>query len=257
MDRVGLVLCIDIGNRNVKSGIFENGNLVKAFEGFPSAGDLRGVNAVVFSSVSPQKEAKLVELLGSSKFEGEILRISAAHQKHLKVNYTNPGELGDDRVAFSFYLCRKYGNGLGIDAGTFVNAEWVKDGVHYPMVIFPGIHILKDSYGKGERLKGLNVPYSFETLSSCEDLSFLRGESKELEKVLPRSTEGCAIMGLILSLYGIVNGLIQLTGEKNIVFTGGDGEILKELVGLGVYEKHAVLLGLYEYYSTVLFNSKL
>jgi pantothenate kinase type III len=230
-----VVLCIDIGNKNVKTGVFQDNRLDHVFVGFPERKLVEKAKSIVLSSVSDSRLGEFLVLLRNWGMERKLLRLRASDQNFIKVNYEDPDKLGDDRIALAFYLMSYHSSAIGVDAGTFINVEYVRDRMHFPMVIFPGIHILKDCFKRGERLKNLEIP-----------LVILNYQSR-CDK-FPQTSEECMEYGLIFALRGIIKGVMDVTGCKNVVFTGGDGEILRNLSGFGAYEENAVILGLYEYY---------
>lgn len=230
-----VVLCVDIGNRNVKTGVFHDERLNCTFVGFPERKLVEEAKSIVLSSVSDSKLGEFLVLLRNWGMERKLLRLRAGDQNFIKVNYEDPDKLGDDRIALAFYLMSYHNSAIGVDAGTFINVEYVRDRMHFPMVIFPGIYILKDCFKRGERLKNFEIP--------LENLNHRRRNDK-----FPRTSEECMGYGLTLALRGIINGVVEVTGCKNVIFTGGDGEILRNLLGFGAFEENAVILGLYEYY---------
>ncbi len=252
---MAIIICVDIGNRNVKTGYFNYEGLLFVEDGFPKEDELRKAEVLIYSSVSDKKLKNLQSLLESASFSGKVLRVKP-QATGLKVSYKKPEQLGDDRTAFAFHIWKKLGHGLGIDAGTFINIEWVSGGTHYPLVIFPGIKILQECFKKGERLKDLEFNQLFFT--GHAKFGFPNFSFSLMNSWIPHSSEECMGLGLLLSLKGLINEVVAMTKETNVIFTGGDGLFLKKLLGdNGVYEKDAVLLGLYEYYTASVQDSKL
>uniref|UniRef100_A0A7C2NYV6 Type III pantothenate kinase n=1 Tax=candidate division WOR-3 bacterium TaxID=2052148 RepID=A0A7C2NYV6_UNCW3 len=241
-----LLICVDVGNVNIHTGLFSDGKLIQAFDGLPKLVDLREAKALVYSSVSSRNFKKLSERLFEAQYKGKVLRLSSKTQKFLKVHYKNPFQLGDDRLALAYYIWRRHGKGLGIDAGTFINIEWVNNQTHYPIAIFPGLKILADSFKKGTRLKSYSSIITYE-LAKGE--RFLGEKSiRNYSRFFPESSEDCIIKGIVDALKGLVEGAVKLTGEDRVIITGGDGEILRNITNIGEYEKHAVLWGLYYFF---------
>lgn len=251
MDRMALVICVDVGNRGVKTGIFVNGALSTVLKSFPKGKFVKEAEAIVFSSVSPRREEVFRKSLSKWGYKGKIIRLNAYAQRALKINYDNPAQLGDDRMALAYYLLRRYGGGLGVDAGTFINVEWVRDGVHYPLAIFPGLGNILSLFKRGERLRNLEIKEDFERWGKIRNLG---GKGDSLFRNLPRSSEDCINFGIYSAVAGFLNTLINVTGEDKIVFTGGDGEKLRGILGKGLYEPNAVLFGLYEFYEDIELN---
>lgn len=245
MDRMGLLICVDVGNINIHTGLFSDGKLLKAYSDLPAPEDLREAMAVVYSSVSSRNFRKLSKRLKEVQYKGKILHLSAKTQSFLRINYANPSQLGDDRLALAYYLWRRHGGGLGIDVGTFINIEWVNNETHYPIAIFPGLKILVESLKKGSRLKNYSVLIMDELYKRRRSLL---GENAIDLKCFPESSVECIVNGIVNALKGLVEGAIELTGERKVILTGGDGEILRDITNIGEYEKHAVLWGLYYFF---------
>ncbi len=246
MDRVGKVVCLDIGNHNIHYGVFFSGSLADTGLGFPKEDVVLGTDAIVYSSVNEEKLMYFLNFLKEIGFNGKILRLSATNQNLLKINYENISQLGDDRVAFAYYLWKYHGNGLGIDAGTFINVEFVKDGVHYPLAIFPGLSTILNCYQRGEKLKG----YYSELRDKFKSL--LLSWNERINSDFPKSSQDCIVLGVLLSLKGLIIQIMEKIGDSKVVFTGGDGELLENIVKKGGYDAHAVIKGLYAYYLAVL-----
>lgn len=227
-----LIFCVDIGNRVIKTGVFDEGGLKEVILGFPDPLLFAKCEAVVISSVSGSKLKSYLKLIKNSPFTGSLIRLQAKEQNFLKINYNDPSQLGEDRLAFAFFLKENYGEALGIDAGSFINIEYVRYDIHFPMAIFPGLHLLKECYAKGERLKKLSI-------------DFLNGN---LPDAFPRSSIECIGNAVKLAVKGLIEGLVESTGCKKVVFTGGDGRVLREILGFGEYVENGVLLGLFTYY---------
>ncbi|MEO0258579.1 MAG: type III pantothenate kinase [candidate division WOR-3 bacterium] len=227
-----VIFCVDIGNKNIKTGVFDKDGLKEVILGLPDPLLFAKCELIIISSVSRTKLDAYLRLIEKSPFTGKIIKLRPQDQKYLKINYTDPSQLGEDRLAFAFFLKENYGEALGVDAGSFINIEYVKDDIHFPMAIFPGLSLLKECYGRGERLKKLDID------NIVRDTPY----------IFPRSSIECIGKGVRLAVKGLVGGLMDLTGCNRIVFTGGDGKILRDILGFGEYVENAVLLGLFAYY---------
>jgi len=254
VDRMGTVICVDVGNINIHTGLFLDGKLTEAFDDLPRTADLSNAEAIVYSSVSEKNFKKLSQRLKEVQYKGRILHLSSSTQNLLKIHYKNPSQLGDDRLALAYYIWRRYGEGLGIDAGTFINIEWVKDNTHFPIAIFPGLELIIFNYKKGTRLKD----YPSLIMDELKKMRLFRskGRAEDALRVLPESSIDCIVKGIVDALKGLVDGALRVTGEERVIFTGGDGEILSDLLNFGKYEKHAVLWGLYYFFEVSESSSK-
>ncbi len=246
MDRVGKVVCVDIGNQNIHYGVFSGGVLTDTNLGVPKEDIVIGAEAIVYSSVNEEKLIYFMNFLKEIGYNGRILRLSATKQNFLKINYENISQLGDDRMAFAFYLWYYHGGGVGIDAGTFINVELVKGEIHYPLAIFPGLSTIFYCYQRGERLKRYYPELQERFKSLLLEWNEMNNDN------FPRSSQDCIVLGILLSFKGFITQIIEKTDDSKVVFTGGDGELLKNIVNKGTYDAYAVIKGLYAYYLAVL-----
>ena len=140
------------------------------------------------------------------------------------INYKNPFSAGNDRVAFAtFALYEGIYPAYLIDAGTFITMDFFDGKRLYPLLTFPGFGILTDTLKSGYNLKKL-LPEKFD------------GE-------FPESPEEALYNGIYRMVLCGMECFIKREGE--ILITGGDGEIIKEIIGRGVIVNNAVLYGAY------------
>lgn len=159
-----MILAIDIGNTNVKLGVYRDGVLQTSFRfasnitktsdeygvnvrnGFLSAGlDLSEVTGVVMSSVIPSLNYTFDHMC-KVLFDLKPLVVSAKTSP-MKIAYDNPGELGSDRIATGYAAYTKYGGPLVVvDFGTATTFNCVNaDGVFCGGMIFPGMRPASDA----------------------------------------------------------------------------------------------------------------
>ena len=224
MDRMVKALCFDIGNTRIRYGLFGNDKLMEKGEGVPDPDLLERVNYIAYTSVSSRNYEKVSRIFQKKR---NVLHLSATTQNILKINYTNPLTLGDDRVANALFIFFKFRNGLIIDAGTFITFDLVRDNVHYPLAIIPGIYLLKEIYKRGDNLKKF---------------------TPEIGRIaLPRSTSEAIASGLYSILRGSFSEILSLLSgpPDKIILTGGDAHILKDIISEAHLEEDATLWGIY------------
>jgi len=224
LDRMVKALCFDIGNTRIRYGLFGNDKLMEKGEGVPDPDLLERVNYIAYTSVSSRNYEKVSRIFQKKR---NVLHLSATTQNILKINYTNPLTLGDDRVANALFIFFKFRNGLIIDAGTFITFDLVRDNVHYPLAIIPGIYLLKEIYKRGDNLKKF---------------------TPEIGRIaLPHSTSEAIASGLYSILRGSFSEILSLLSgpPDKIILTGGDAHILKDIISEAHLEEDATLWGIY------------
>lgn len=120
--------------------------------------------------------------------------------------------LGIDRVA-SCYLVK---NGVVVDAGSAITIDVMQNSKHLGGYILPGISAMLKSYENiSPRLK---LP-----INSQISLDFL-----------PQKTTDAISYGIIKPIITLLN---EIADEKNVYFTGGDGQFLSRFFKNGVYDR--------------------
>jgi len=202
---------IDIGNSTYHCGIFENNSITKQKRTALTSGVKNffyGTEQILCISVVPSKK-KLIEKIISSNMLYFPLNL-------VQMDYeSKPGE---DRLA----------NGLGAKELTGLPA----------IVVDCGSTITIDSYGEptdsnfmvkfegGAIMPGL-IPY-FSSVSNAGNL--LPSTKPELLDKMGKNTEECIKFGAFGSLIGGIKEILQILNykNKNLMFTGGDGEIFSK-----------------------------
>ncbi len=229
-----MILCIDIGNTNVKFGIFKDEKLVASFrvtskrnstadeygvlvrDLLTSAGlkksDLEGV---IMSSVIPQLNYTMEHMC--KLYLGQRPLVVAPGLKtgiNLKVN--SPQEVGADRIVNSVAAYKKYGGEkcvICIDFGTATTLNVITEkGELVGGVIAPGIKTSLDSLVNGTaKLPNIELEYP--------------------GKVICKDTVTNMQAGLLYGFVGLVEYLVEKTKKEIkkecvVVATGGLGEII-------------------------------
>lgn len=130
----------------------------------------------------------------------------------MPVHYTQT--LGIDRLVAAYYIFKENNYPkVVIDAGTFTTVDYVDIKGFNGGFILPGLNLLSDAYGHGERL--------FEATTTPPE---------NLEQVLsqfPQSTETAIDHGAFLSFLSPIKEVLRTHQFQNIILTGGFGEILR------------------------------
>jgi len=232
-----MVLAIDIGNTNIKIGVFDNGNLKSSFrlscsvgrtsdeygsdilthlERFFDKSPKNHIDGIVISSVSPNLNYTFERL---SEYYFEIKPIFVTTKLKTKLNYDGYiGELGADRIAnCEGVVCSCESLPLiVIDCGTATTFNVIGEGYKFlGGAIMPGLRTSADSlWQKAAKLPRISLELPKNTIanSTSENMQF----------------------GLI---YGHIGAIEYITNKINaefakrafVVATGGFSEIVAKV----------------------------
>jgi type III pantothenate kinase len=223
-----VILLLDIGNSSVKwrlagrSGRLSGDTLLPPLE--------RAPDAIWVSSVaSPEREQALAREAMQQWQRDPWFARSEASACGLTNSYAQPQRMGVDRwLAMIAAYVRVKGAVCVVDAGSALTIDFVDaDGQHLGGYIIPGLDLMAQSLASGTARVRVSGPGQGELLPG-------------------RSTEAAVSNGLYLAHAGAV----ALAGERyghnsSFVFTGGGGEELMRVLGLGGdYVADLVLEGL-------------
>jgi len=242
-----MLLALDIGNTNIKSGIFSAGKLIhtKTF----GITENKGFIDNIFNKFQDIKTVAICDV--SEKFHLKsfflqknitIFLVDNQTRFFFKNNYRTPETLGKDRMAGVAGGITKFPQTplLIIDAGTAITFDFVsKEGLFLGGNISPGINL---------RLKALN--------SFTGKLPLL--EKKENFPDIGRSTDEAILSGVIGGVAKEIEGIIFVFKQQNpnskVIFTGGDAKFLHRFIKNDIFVlPNLVLEGIYELYK---FNRK-
>lgn len=240
-----MLLAIDIGNSNVKFGLFDEEILVKKFS-IPTVRDQTAneifsltenhlpekFSAVIVSSVVPELKNSIEDF---SKNHFKIAPIFASHETDfgLKINYEQPETLGIDRMIAAFAAKEKFGAPCIVcNFGTATTIDAVNSSDEFSGgIIVAGINLLADAlFQKTSKLPKIEV--------------------KKAEKVLETSTAKAINAGIYFGYIGLTDGIIKRMiselGEKpNVIATGGLGSIIfEDSEFIEIYDENLMLDGL-------------
>jgi len=247
-----MLLAIDVGNTNIKYGIFDGENLVASFRvssrisrtadeyGSVLVGLIEDkginksdINGIIISSVIPPLNYTICHMC-EYFFGVSPLMVGPGIKTGLNVKVENPKEVGADRIVNSVSAFKKYGGPLVvIDFGTATTFNVIdKDGAFIGGVIAPGI---KTS------LEGL--------VSSTAQLPMI--ELVSPKKAIGKNTETNMQSGIIFGFAGLVENILkkikrELGAEDlQVIATGGLGEIIaKEVKSIVKVDRTLTLDGL-------------
>jgi type III pantothenate kinase len=240
-----MLLACDIGNTNIKAGIFIDDRLAEFhfLQGVTQLIDLIKINKfrdIVVSSVVPSKTEYLIDNLYDLKLSPIIINKNSSF--NLKIDYDSQETLGIDRIcsaegAYHLY-CRKMGFKKGqiiisIDLGTATTLNVVKyPGIFAGGIIAPGTDLM------------------FKSLKNdTAQLPHVTGE--HYKDIIGRTTNESIASGVMHSTAGLIERAINLikietnAEEEFIYITGGNFENIKRFLKIDyVYERGLVLYGI-------------
>jgi len=229
-------ICFDIGNRNIKIGIFESKRKKpeffiekkeKAIEIIEKITKKYREEKLYGISVVPFIEEKI-------KVGFNVRFLTHRDFKEIKNPYKEKEKIGVDRITNVYSAINLYKTPLIVmDFGTAITVDFVKkDGNFMGGLIIPSFKTQLEVLNKSTALINIqNLKLNF--------------------KLIGKSTEEClsfGIMGsLIYGLKGIVEEIKKKYGLKNfkIVLTGGDGKLFKRFIKNSIYNPYLTLYGVY------------
>jgi type III pantothenate kinase len=221
-----MLLALDVGNTNVKVGVFEGSKLIGPWQlstvhnrtGREWSALIRGVSpympkldsleGIVIVSVVPILQPAFATM-GAQYFGATTLFVTPNTDTGLKMRYDNPSELGADRLVNSTAAFNRYGGPtLVVDVGTAINFDVVSEnGEFLGGMICPGIEMC---------LRGLHA------MTARLPLVELRRPAS----VIGTGTVHCIRSGIYYGLAGMIDGIAErvsaeLGDEVTVIGTGG------------------------------------
>ncbi len=252
-----MILTLDIGNTNIKIGIFDGDNLVASwrvstvaehtsdqygmiiYDLLKQAGaSFSDIDGAVMSSVAPYLNYT-IEHMCSYYLGTKPLVVDSKTDTGIQIEYDNPAELGSDRIVGASEAFKTYGGPvIVVDFGSATTFNLVTaDGRYIGGAIAPGIKTATESLvntaAKLPRIE-LSTPTS----------------------IVGKSTVSCMQSGIIYGYTGLVKYLVEkykaldeMSGAK-VIATGGLSEIAhKTETGLiDVIDRALALKGLKSIY---------
>ena len=229
-----MILCIDIGNTNVKFGIFEKESLLASFritskrnstadeygvlvrDLFASANlKIEELEGIIMSSVIPQLNYTM-EHMCEQYLGKKVIEVAPGLKTGINIKVDNPREVGADRIVNSVAAFKKYGGKkplICIDFGTATTINVITEkGELIGGVIAPGIKTSLDSLVNGTaKLPSIELDFP--------------------GKVICKDTITNMQAGLLYGFVGLVEYLVAKTKKEIgkdciVIATGGLGEVI-------------------------------
>ncbi|MBD5132034.1 MAG: type III pantothenate kinase [Clostridiales bacterium] len=246
-----MVIVFDIGNTNIKMGVFEGDELTETLRmaSTNKTGDeywllikdmladrgisVREVEGVVISSVNPNLNYTFEHMV-ETYFGFKPMTVGAGLKTGLSIKYDNPKELGADRVAGCVGAYRIYGGPcIVIDCGTATTFNVVS--------------------ARGELLGGA---ISFGLKAASESLAQAAARLPKVELSVPKKAIGKTTItnmqsGIIFGYSGMVESMVRrLKAEAGlpdakVIATGGISDIVNRCVSvIDIVDRTLTLRGL-------------
>jgi type III pantothenate kinase len=245
-----MILTCDIGNTNIKAGIFTEDKLTDFLipKGISELIDLvknYKFNDIVVSSVVPSISEELIKKLDELTITPVIINSNSSF--NLDIDYDSPETLGIDRVCSAegaFYLYSKTNTFrkdqiiISIDFGTATTLNVVKHpGLFAGGIIAPGTDLM------------------FKSLKT-NTAQLPKVSSADYKNVIGKSTSESIASGVLQSAAGLIERSIELIksetkAEEVIIYiTGGNFENVEKFLEFDYnYEKGLVLYGINAVYN--------
>jgi type III pantothenate kinase len=245
-----MLLCIDIGNTNIKFGLYKDDKLVTHWRIFTDTSKLADEYAVLLlslfasegilkediqgcaiSSVVPDLTIAFHDLV-KRHLDLEAVIVGSVKKPILRINTDNPAEVGPDLIANAVGAISLYGTPvIVIGFGTATTFSAVsKDKVFEGVAIAPGI--------------GTGAEALFDAGAMLPAVDLHRPDH-----VIGKNTILSLQSGLIYGFAGLVEGIVarmkvELGGEAKVVATGGLANLISgEVTCIDAVEPELTLLG--------------
>lgn len=240
-----MILEVDFGNTRLKWRVLDSASLLvvnsgtaSSLEEFTFALRQKNISKLSFARACSVRAAWQNQQLAALIQNGFGVELRFAHsQAELAgvINgYRDPAKLGIDRwLAVLGAYTQVKAACLVIDCGTAITVDYIKaDGVHLGGCIAPGLNLM------GKVLLGsTNIPAEMSEIARQEVVG------------IGRTTQQAIASGIRAMLVGFIAEQVQLAKqtlgqECVVVVSGGDSELVKEVVADAVIDKNLVFAGL-------------
>ena len=249
-----MILCIDIGNTNIKYAVFEDKTLKASYRvssrhtrtadeygatliNLLSSSGLKttDINGIIISSVIPALNYTISHMC-EYFFKVSPIMIGAGIKTGINVKADNPKEVGADIIANCVSAYKTYGDGnpmVVIDFGTATTFDVVTGKCELiGVVIAPGMKTALESL-----------------VQNTAQLPMI--ELEHPRSAIPKNTKACMQAGIVFGFAGLVENIVRKIREElglekiKVIATGGMGEILaKEVSCITKVDRMLTLNGL-------------
>jgi len=231
-------LIVDIGNTNIKLGVFKNTKLLKKlrynllkedelislFVKFPT------INKILFCGKNNKLKTQINNIIKHK--DVQLIYWKNINKNMINIEYNELNNLGFDRLGVSIgakFLYPNYDNHLIIDIGSCITYDLILNDCYKGGQISPGINL---------RLKSLTT---FTT--SLPNLQF-----SEPKNLLGNTTISSIQSGVFFGIFDEISSRIAFyknrTPEINVILTGGDSLHFKKTIKNVVFDDNLLMKGL-------------
>ena len=241
-----MYLLIDAGNTRIKwllvDSVYDNSALVsygdlEEFKAYVARLDVYGIK-VVLAAVN--QTDTLINVLHKVGFKQIEIASSRAEQLGVINSYAQPERMGVDRwlamvAAYSAVNKNTASGVIVVDAGSALTVDVVDiAGKHLGGYIVPGLMMAQRAlFSNTERV----IPYESSSPGSELTTPF---------NILGNNTLQCVEYGVINQLVALVQSVVGRYPGYEVVFTGGDGELIANFFTPTKIDKNLVLKGLWQ-----------
>ena len=155
----------------------------------------------------------------ASKKLKKISNLAKNIEDYIEFNSSYTG-LGIDRKL----ACIGSKNGVVVDAGSAITVDVMQNNVHLGGYILPGLSEFQNSYKNIS--KKLDYKFNFRVDLNCS---------------LPQNTRDAISYGALKSINSTIN---EVSRDKKIYFTGGDGKFLSKFFNNSIYDESIIFKGM-------------
>ena len=231
-----MILTLDVGNTNIKTGLFENGKLARSWrlsslksrtademgilmESFFAHIDKspENVRGIIVSSVIPSMNFTVEHMCKLYFKNAEPVFVGPGIKTGINIRYENPKELGSDRICNAVAAYKLYGGPvLTVDFGTATTFGMVSE--------------------KGDFLGGAICPGLMTALNALIDntAKLPRIELVKPKSVIGKNTISCIQSGVLYGYVGQVDYIINKVQQElelpdlKVVATGGMSKLISQ-----------------------------
>ncbi len=232
---MGYNLCIDIGNTNIKSGIFNDGILLEKYLGdefLEKIFEKYNINNCIISSVRKKIPDNIYDI---KKRVSNFMVLCHKTKLPVKINYKTPETLGRDRIAAAIGAKKIFPdkNCIVIDAGTCITYDFIdKDNVFQGGNIAPGLSMrLEAMHRFTNNLPKVKLAYNEDPLGKSTDEALQNG----------------SLRGTFWEISSFIQLILDKFGDSKVIFTGGDAKYFVNHFKTTIFANpNLVLIGLNE-----------
>ncbi len=245
-----MLLAVDIGNTNIKFGVYGGENLVAKLS-IPTIRDISAagltkvvgsrvthpISAAIVSSVVPEVDAAVREFI-NSMFNIAPLFVTNDSDLGLTIKYEPLADAGSDRLVNTFSAVQKYGAPCIVCSfGTALTVDYVnKYNVLIGGLIAPGMNTLATA------LKN--------TTSKLPEVLIEKPDA-----VIQNTTIGSIQSGIVYGYFGLVESLLtkvkqEMSDDAQVIATGGFAALIAEnTTQINAVDENLLLDGLQRLYT--------